>query len=181
MHIVIVPGTNRSGSLSLQLARLAQREYETLGCTVDLLELELGPEFLEPSAYKQPKPAVSAMVQRFTRCDGALFVVPEYNGSYPGILKLFIDMLPYPQGFDKRPCAFIGLSAGQFQALRAVEHLQGVTGYRHAYNFPQRLFIGDSSKQFDAEGRLFDAKMAERLQLQAAAFVKFAQALKEKA
>jgi chromate reductase len=178
MHIVVIPGTNRAGSLSLTLARLVAADHAALGHGTDLLELALGPEFLEPTAYKQPTPGVKAMVDRFLAADGVVFVVPEYNGSYPGVLKLFLDMLPYPAGFDRRPCAFIGLSAGQFQALRAVEHLQGVAGYRNAFLYPNRVFIGESFKQFGPDGTLADAKLAERLRAQATGFTQFIAALK---
>ncbi len=178
MRIVVIPGTNRTGSLSLVLAKLAVADYVALGHDVDLLELTLGGEFLDPEAYKKPKPAVSTLVARFLAADGVVFLVPEYNGSYPGVLKLFLDMLPYPQGFDRRPCAFIGLSAGAFQALRAVEHLQGVAGYRNAFIYPNRVFIGDSYKQFDADGRLVDARLGERLRNQAVGFIQFITALK---
>lgn len=178
MHIVIVPGTNRAGSLSLGLARLIAADHQALGSTVDLLELQLTPEFLEPTAYKQPTPVITTLVNRFMAADGVVFVVPEYNGSYPGVLKLFIDMLPFPQGFDQRPCAFVGLAAGQFHGLRAVEHLQAVAGYRNALMYPNRVFIGESFKQFGADGALNDAKLAERLRAQAAGFTKFITALK---
>ena len=86
---------------------------------------EMGPEFLLGTSYKEPAAAVTALVDRFLAADGVHFVVPEYNGSFPGAVKLFIDHLPYPEGFDNRPCAFTGLAAGQFAALRAVEHPAG--------------------------------------------------------
>jgi chromate reductase, NAD(P)H dehydrogenase (quinone) len=181
MRIVIIPGTNRIGSLSVRLATIVAEHYRKHAQDVDVLELTLGADFLEPDAYSKPKPAVTALVSRFLAADGVVFIVPEYNGSYPGILKLFIDMLPYPQGFDRRPCAFVGIAAGQFQSLRAVEHLQGVAGYRHAYIFPNRVFIGDSRKLFTPEGTVADAKLLERLQAQAAAFVEFVAALKRPA
>ena len=148
MRLATIPGTNRAGSLTVKLAQLVAADYRALGCEVDLLELTLGPEFLEPTAYKQPKPAVTALVNRFLSCDAAVFLVPEYNGSYPGVLKLFVDMLPEREGFPQRPCAFIGLSAGRFSSLRSVEHFQGVVGYRSGYIFPVRVFIGDSFKRF---------------------------------
>ncbi len=120
MHIVVVCGTNREGVLSRLLAQEAAACYEA-PTTVDLLDMnELPAEVLLPSAYKEQPEAVAALVQRFLKADGVVFVIPEYNGSYPGIVKLFVDMLPYPEGFDSRPCAFIGLAAGQFKksALR---------------------------------------------------------------
>jgi NAD(P)H-dependent FMN reductase len=178
MQLVIIPGTNRAGSLSLKLAKLVAAEYRILTCTVDLLELDLGAEFLAPTAYKQPAPAVSALVARFLAADGVLFIVPEYNGSYPGVLKLFIDMLPDPVGFDQRPCAFIGHAAGRFQGLRAVEHLQSVASYRNAHVYPGRVFIGDSYKQYDAAGAILNPELSTRIRQQAAGFVHYITLLK---
>ncbi|MCA9323430.1 MAG: NAD(P)H-dependent oxidoreductase [Planctomycetes bacterium] len=174
--IVVVPGTNRQGSLTGLLAKPVCADYRELGFEVDCLDLStMTAQFLEPGAYKAPGTDVKAMVDRFLVADGVVFLVPEYNGSYPGVLKLYIDMLPYPEGFEARPCAFIGLAAGQFRALRAVEHLQAVVGYRNGHIFPRRVFIGDSYKQFDfeAQGALVDLELRERLTDQAKGFAAF--------
>lgn len=174
MHIVVVCGTNRDGALSRMLATEAAECYRELGHDVDLLDMnELPSEALLPTAYKDQAENVKALVARFLKAEGAVFVVPEYNGSYPGVLKLFVDMLPFPEGFDSRPCAFIGLAAGQFKGLRAVEHFQQVAGYRNAHLYPRRLFIGDSFKQF-VDGKLSDDELSKRLREQSAGFAKFA-------
>lgn len=174
MHIVVVCGTNRAGALSRLLATEAADCYRELGHEVDLLDMnELPAEALEPTAYKEQAENVQALVARFLKSDGAVFVVPEYNGSYPGVLKLFVDMLPYPEGFDSRPCAFLGLAAGQFKGLRAVEHFQQVAAYRNAHLYPRRIFIGDSFKQF-VDGKLSDDELSGRLREQAEGFAKFA-------
>ena len=178
MHIVVVCGTNREGALSRLLAKEVVLTYRDKVDSVDLLDMnELPPEILQPSCYNEQPQPVAELVERFLKSDGVVFVVPEYNGSYPGILKLFIDMLPFPQGFDSRPCAFIGLAAGQFKSLRAVEHFQQVAGYRNAYLYPRRLFIGDSFKQF-VDGKLADDELTKRLQQQAEGFVTYVKALK---
>jgi NAD(P)H-dependent FMN reductase len=178
MHIGIVVGTNRRSGLSHKLCDQIQPFYVAVAQSVDCIDLRAMPAaMLDPDAYKTPAPQVRAMVERFVRCDGVLFIVPEYNGSYPGALKLLIDMLPYPQGFQHRPCAFIGLASGRFHGLRAVEHLQAVAGYRNAYIYPHRVFIGESHRQFDADGRFVDAGLEQRLRDQAAGFVAFTAAL----
>lgn len=179
MHIVIVSGTNRTGALSQKLADQVAAVYQNLGHEVDLLDLaDAPPEIVDGAAYKEKPASVQALVDRFLKADGVVFVVPEYNGSFPGILKLFIDMLPYPEGFDSRPCAFIGLAAGQFKSLRAVEHLQQVAGYRNALQYPRRLFIGDSFKQFAEDGSLVDQELAGRLAQQAEGFASFVTAVR---
>jgi len=83
-------------------------------------------------------------------------------------------MLPFPQGFDQRPCAFVGLAAGQFQGLRAVEAFQMVAGYRMAYQYPRRVFIGSSFKQF-ADGKLTDEDLDQRIKAQCEGFAGFVQ------
>ena len=178
MQIVVVCGTNREGALSRLLAEETAETYRRLGQSVDLLDMkELPPEILQSTAYKDQPATVAALVARFLKSDGAVFIIPEYNGSYPGIVKLFVDMLPYPEGFDSRPCAFVGLAAGQFKSLRAVEHFQQVAGYRNAYLYPRRLFIGDSFKQF-VDGKLADDELSKRLGEQAEGFLKFIESLK---
>ena len=125
MRITVVCGTNREGAMSRILAAEVSECYRDLDHEVDDLDLaELPTDALHPTAYSEKSPAIQALVDRFLASDGVVFVIPEYNGSYPGVLKLFIDMLPFPEGLDARPCAFIGLAAGQFKALRAVEHFQ---------------------------------------------------------
>ncbi|MCA9175981.1 MAG: NAD(P)H-dependent oxidoreductase [Planctomycetales bacterium] len=179
MNIVVVCGTNREGSLSRLLSAEVAESYEKRGHTADLLDMrELPTEVLDPNAYKEKGSALQAIVDRFLAADGVVFVIPEYNGSYPGILKLFIDMLPYPEGFDSRPCAFIGLAAGEFKSLRAVEHFQQVAGYRNAYIYPRRMFIGQSFQQF-VDGRLSDDELSKRLQAQSDGFLCFIESLRQ--
>ena len=179
MHIVVVCGTNRDGALSRLLATEVSESYRQRDQSVDLLDMnELPPEALLPTAYKEQAEPVKKLVDRFLASDGAVFVIPEYNGSYPGVIKLFVDMLPYPEGFDSRPCAFIGLAAGQFKSLRAVEHFQQVAGYRNAYMYPRRIFIGDSFKQF-VDGKLSDDELSKRLHAQADGFIQFIQSIKK--
>lgn len=178
MNIVVICGTNREGALSRLLSAEVADTYRELGATVDVIDMaELPPSILDATAYKEQPAEVKAIVDRFLAADGAVFIVPEYNGSFPGVLKLFIDMLPYPEGFDSRPCAFLGLAAGQFQGLRAVEHLQGVAGYRNAHMYPRRIFIGDSYKQF-IDGKLADDDLTKRLREQSTGFVDFVKKVK---
>lgn len=178
MHISVIVGTNRAGALSARLGLLVADIHRGLGAEVDLIDLgdSLTSDFILPTAYKEPSPAVTALVDRFLASDGVVFIVPEYNGSYPGALKLFIDMLPYPAGFDNRPCAYIGLAAGRYASLRAVEHFQQVAGYRNALQYPRRVLIPDSYQQFSSAG-LTDPELGKRLAEQAAGFQTFVAAV----
>ena len=87
----------------------------------------------------------------FLDADGFIFVVPEYNGGFPGVLKFFIDYLPFPEAMYKKPVSFIGEADGSFGALRPVEHLQQILAYRKAFIYTERTFIKGVNSNFDAE------------------------------
>ena len=104
--------------------------------------------------------------------------MPEYNGSLPGALKYFIDMLKFPESFENRPACFTGLASGIWGGLRAVEHLQQIFGYRNAPIYPGRVFLPQIHNLLDETGRLKDAEMLARLKKQAEGFVEFVEKLR---
>ena len=110
--------------------------------------------------------------------DGLHIVTPEYNGGMPGALKLFIDHLPFPQSFERRPVCFTGVAAGRWGALRPIEQLQGVFGYRNAYQLPDRVFITGAHRVLDESGWPNDDFLSKKLAAQIEHFVAFCQALK---
>lgn len=173
--ITVVSGTNRAGSNSLKLAHLLADFHRAGGQEVTVLDLaELPSDVFTPTVYGE-KPAVftEKFVEPLLASDGLHLVVPEYNGSFPGVLKYFVDLLPFPDAFEGRPVAYLGLSAGMFGALRAVEQLQLVFGYRNAINFPKRVFLPAVYKAFDASGNFTDEELKSRLQAQVDAFQEF--------
>jgi len=178
--ITVIAGTNRAGSNSLKVASAVVRMYESLGEDVRLLDLAGMPAgVLDPGVYRsKPEGFERDFVEPVLKADGLVLVVPEYNGSYPGVLKLFIDLLPFPEAFDGRPVAYIGLSAGRSGGVRPVEHLQQVFAYRNAHNFNRRVFIASAGNGvFGDDGQLIDGELSCRLEEQAREFQRFARQL----
>ena len=178
--IAVISGSNRDENNSLKLARHLVRLYDQMGEEATLLDLNQLPDgALHPKGYgNKPDGLQSGFIEPVLASDGLHVVVPEYNGSFPGVLKYFIDLLPFPESFDCRPVAFIGHSGGYYGALRSVEQLQMVFAYRNAYLFNRRVFIPLVSKVFDAEGEINDEDLRNRLALQATKFLGFTRALK---
>src|SRR4051794_7487561 len=118
--ILIISGTNRPEANSLKVARLLERFYKTEGVATDFLSLtELPKEVFDGAAYASKPPGMVAIQQRVLDAKGLHVVTPEYNGSFPGVLKYFIDMLKFPESFERKPVAFTGESAGIWGALRS--------------------------------------------------------------
>lgn len=172
--IILITGTNRKASKSSVMARCLSLMYDEMGIKNKVLELkELPPETFSPDAYIVKPPKVLEFTQDILNASGLVVVTPEYNGSMSGALKLFIDLLPFPESFEGRPVCYVGLASGQFGALRPVEHLQQVFGYRNAYNFPKRVFIPAVHDFLDDEEGILDEDLATRLKEQARSFVEF--------
>ncbi len=176
--IVIISGTNRPGSNTLKVAHQLAANYQTLGVETQLLNLaELPPEVFLPAAYAEKPPGFARFSEAILAADGLVVVTPEYNGGLPGVLKYFIDLLPFPESFVHRPVCFVGLAAGIWGALRPVEQLQAIFGYRNAYIFPERVFLPGIGSLLNEAGQFANPEISQRLSKQAAGFVGFVEAL----
>ena len=177
--LTLIVGTNRPDSNTRRVARHVEEIYAALNVPLRVIDLaQLPPEIFNPSSYGEKPKSFVPFADAVLQSTGLIVVTPEYNGGMPGVLKYFIDMLKFPESFEKRPVCFIGLGAGMWGALRPVEQLQMIFGYRNAYLFPERVFLPRIGELLDEQGRLKSAEVLGRLQAQAAAFVDFVERVK---
>jgi chromate reductase len=179
--IIILSGTNRPGSNTRKVTARVEAAYLALGVKTHVLDLaELPPEIFAPTAYAEKPAGFTRFTDAIVAADGVVVVTPEYNGGVPGVLKYFIDMLPFPESFERRPVCFVGLAAGIWGALRPVEQLQAIFGYRNAFIFPERVFMPGIGKLLDAAGQFINGDMEKRLANQAEGFTGFVETLRYK-
>ncbi|MBX3022300.1 MAG: NAD(P)H-dependent oxidoreductase [Bdellovibrionales bacterium] len=177
--IEIISGTDRPNSRTLTVAKHLLDLYRGLKADVNLIDLnQLNlADLASGEYYKGPGESYKNAVARVTEAQGIVLVVPEYNGSYPGILKLFIDYWRYPETFEHRPIAMVGLGT-RWGGLRPVEHLQQALGYRNAYVYPNRVFLSHI-KELLKDGSLKDQSLLDLLDVQARGFMKYIHALEQ--
>jgi len=171
--IHILASTDRPNSNALKVAEYTQTLLEEFSDVKTFSLNDFPLKDVVGGKYGKDIESVNKFNNAFLDADGFLFVVPEYNGGFPGILKVFIDYLPFPEALEKKPVSFIGESAGSFGALRPVEHLQQVLGYRNALIYPERMFISGVNSQFDKESGLKSDKLQELLEGQIKGFSEF--------
>jgi chromate reductase len=178
--MTLLVGTNRPDSNTRQVARHIEEIYAGLKVPLRVLDLaQMPPEIFSPASYAEKPKSFQPFADGVLQASGLHVVTPEYNGGIPGVLKYFIDMLKFPESFDRRPVCFTGLGAGVWGALRPVEQLQAIFGYRNAYIYPERVFMPGIGKLLDANGRLTDAELLKRLTKQAEGFVDFVERLQK--
>ncbi|HEY0549722.1 MAG TPA: NAD(P)H-dependent oxidoreductase [Verrucomicrobiae bacterium] len=177
--MTLLVGTNRPGSNTRKVASQVEEIYRALNTPLKVLDLaQLPPEIFHPSSYAEKPKSFAPFAEGVLQSSGLVVVTPEYNGSLPGVLKYFIDMLKFPESFERRPVCFVGLAAGMWGALRPVEQLQAIFGYRNAYIFPERVFLPKINDLLDATGRIKDPELVERLREQQKGFIEFVRKLK---
>src|SRR5215475_9043906 len=176
--MTLISGTNRPGSNTRKVARHVEEIYAELKVPLHVLDLaQLPQEIFSASSYVEKPKSFHPFADAILKSSGLHVVTPEYNGGIPGVLKYFIDMLKFPESFEHRPVCFTGLSAGIWGAIRPIEQLWGVFGYRNAYIFPERVFLPGINNLLDESGRLNDPEFMKRLRKQAEGFVYFVERL----
>lgn len=178
--IEIIAGTNRPGSNTLKVAHIIEKYYKDLGVDVRILSLELmPPEIFSPTSYADKPEGWSKITDRILAADGLHIITPEYNGGFPGVLKYFIDMLPFPESFEHRCVCFTGVAAGMWGAFRPVEQLQMIFGYRNAYIMPERVWFPQIHTRLDEDNQLTQESDRSMLENQTSKFVEFIRSMKE--
>lgn len=92
--------------------------------------------------------------------DGVLFVTPEYNRSFSGVLKNAIDWASRPWGtnsFNGKPAAIIGASIAPHGATQAQQQLRNVALYLNTKLMGQPEVYFDAGRGLDDKGQLTDS------------------------
>lgn len=171
----IVVGTNRDSSKSELVANYYQSILEKKGVISQIIHLKDLPEnFISTALYKN-----SGKDEQFNLLrDGILkskkliFIVPEYNGSFPGVLKAFIDGMPYPKGFEDKKIALVGLSSGIQGGALALSHLNDIFSYLNAHVLGQKVKLIQIEKNLE-EGEITNNFYVQLIENQIDKFIDF--------
>ena len=140
--VTIISGTNRPGSNTLKVAKYYQKVLSEKGLQANIFSLEQLPETLISSdLYGKRSPEFEPIQELMTKTNKFLFIIPEYNGSFPGVLKTFIDACQFPDSFYDKKAALVGISSGKYGNIRGIDHFGGVCSYLHLNVLPLRIHI----------------------------------------
>ncbi len=103
----------------------------------------------------------AALRRQVKAADAVLFFTPEYNRSFPGVLKNALDVASRPYGqnaFDAKPGAVISVSPGALGAFGANHHLRQCLAYLNVPTMAQpEAYIGGAATLIDAQGSFTNA------------------------
>lgn len=129
--------------------------------TFDIAPIPLYNEDVRDAGYPE---AVQQFAARIEAADAILIVTPEYNHSFPGVLKNAIDWLSRPPitPLTGKPVSMMGTSLGMLGSVRSQAQLRQVLACLNMVpmNKPE-VFIGGAPSKFDENSRLVDEAALE--------------------
>lgn len=102
-----------------------------------------------------------------------IIIMPEYNGSYPGVLKLMIDNTDVPKVWWHKKVLLTGVATGRAGNLRGMEHLTGSLLHMKMIVHPNRLPISVVNRLMDLDGRITDVPTLQAINTQLDEFLSF--------
>lgn len=180
-NIVAIVGSLRKESYNLQLAQAA-KEILADRAVFEILEYADVPLLNQDVEYPAPAP-VQRVRSAVKAANGVWIFTPEYNHSYPGVLKNLIDWLSRPvskeerQVLSRKPIAVSGISTGMGGTAVAQDLLVMLLSLLNTdvMNFP-RLVVPNAAQQTDESGKLKLTTSLPYLQKQADAFLRYLEA-----
>lgn len=175
MSILIISGTNRANSVSQKIAKLYQSKLKTLNTDSEILNLsDLPKDFIFSALYENggKHPEFNPLREKVMKYQKFVFIVAEYNGSFPGVLKAFIDGLKYPDSFKSKKAALVGLSSGVQGGALALSHLTDILSYLGTNVLGERVKIYRVEENFKND-ELINKTFDQLLDAQVKNFIEF--------
>jgi FMN reductase len=171
VKIVGITGSLRKNSYSVLALEQAISRIKALGGETEILDLKtMNLPFCDGGDEYPDYPDVERLREAVKNADGLILATPEYHGSVSGVIKNALDLMSF-EHLSGKVSGLISVLGGQSNS-NALNDLRIILRWVHGWVIPEQIAIGQAWNAFDKEGKLVDAKLAER-------FDGFAQSLME--
>ena len=164
--ITIISGTNRDNNTK-RVALEYQRFLKEKNVDSRLFALDEYKVFVRDEGFIQMENEFLKPASKF------IIIMPEYNGSYPGILKLMIDNTDISKVWWHKKVLLTGVSTGRAGNLRGMDHLTGSLLHMKMLLHPNRLPISVVDKLMDADNHFSNEGTIHAIQVQLDEFLSF--------
>lgn len=171
--IVVLAGSIRTGSLNEKLAVVVARALRDAGAETTHISLKDYPLPLydgDLQAREGVPDAAKALVDLFLAQHGAFVASPEYNASFPPLLKNAFDWMsrvsvegkpPLP-AFKTKVFALGSVTNGAMGGYRGLTQLRAMMELGlGALVLPEMVSVGNAAEAFADDGRLSNPRTAE--------------------
>jgi len=156
----VILGTSRQGRASEHAAHfVVDHVAKRPDMRTDLIDIRNIRLSIDDAGESIKDPKFSAKVNK---ADALIFVVPEYNHSFPGLLKHVLDT--NLKEYIHKAVGVCGVSAGPFGGARMIQNLLPVLRELGMVAIFWDVYFGNAGKLFDtATGKITDPAYTGRL------------------
>jgi chromate reductase, NAD(P)H dehydrogenase (quinone) len=165
--ITIVSGTNRKDNNTKKVALAYQKLLAEKKIESKVLALD------EHNVYERDEAFVIMENDYLKNAEKIIFVLPEYNGSFPGVLKMLIDNSDVKTAWPNKKALLVGVASGRAGNLRGLEHLTGSLMHIKMIVHPNRLPISSIHNLLNVNGEITDASTLKTIDAQLDEFINF--------
>src|ERR1043166_9383225 len=159
LFIPLILGTARQGRESEHAARFVfERAKARAGVETEFIDIRNVPMKLDDAGEQMKDRQFAATIER---CDGLIIVTPEYNHSFPGLLKHALDMCL--KEYIHKAVGICGVSAGAFGGSPVIESLLPVMRELGLVTIFEDVNFGKVGTLFDEHGQLLDENFVRRV------------------
>jgi NAD(P)H-dependent FMN reductase len=159
LFIPLILGTARQGRESEHAARFVfEQTKKRAGVETEFIDVRTLPMKLDDAGEQMKDPKFAATIER---CDGLIIVTPEYNHSFPGLLKHALDMCL--KEYIHKAVGICGVSAGVIGGARVIESLLPVMRELGLVTIFEDMNFGKIGSLFDEHGNLMDENFVRRV------------------
>lgn len=165
--ITIISGTDRKDSRTLLVAQYYFQKFLGYSDEVAFLSLESLNGLGRNEMFLSIEQSLLVPAHKF------VFIMPEYNGSFPGILKLLFDHSDIEKCWWHKKAMLVGLADGRGGNLRGIDHMTGILHYLKMNIFYNKLPLSRIREEMNNEGAFLKAGTIQAIDEQIAGFVKY--------
>jgi len=166
--VTIISGTNRKYSNTFKIAREYQLILQEKGIEAGLLSLEELDLLQYNTAFETIENEFLIPTSHF------IIISPEYNGSFPGVLKLLFDTSRSHEIWFNKQALLTGVSTGRAGNLRGMDHLSDVLNHIKVTVHPNKLPLSAITKVMDTDGKIIDKNTLNAIHQQLNEFILWA-------
>ncbi len=164
---LIISGTNRVGSTTLKVAKEYQRLLKEKSIEAVVLSLEGVNLLTRDAGFEKIENEMIIPTNNY------IFISPEYNGSFPGALKMLFDNSKTHTLWWHKKALLTGVSTGRAGNLRGMDHLAGVLNHVKVMVHPNQLPLSSVDKLMDKDGYFTDENTLKAINQQLDEFIKW--------
>lgn len=162
----IISGTNRIGSHTEKVALQYQKFLHQKNIDATLFSLKNFNPLNRDENFLKVEQEILIPTEKF------IFIIPEYNGSYPGVLKTLIDNSDIRNDWHYKKALLTGVATGRAGNLRGMDHLADTLHYLRMNVHYNKLPISVIDKVIDAHGNL-NEETIKAINFQLSEFINF--------